>query len=396
MATKSTEAVLAPKKDYMAMFQKDERNLKGSEVVSKGRVMTPSPSLDWATNGGFYRGYTVCLYGPEGSGKSFLSMVALGSLMKFDPEAMGVTISTEFRAPTPSRVAKLGVDGNRHMIREANTVHDVFDWICSDDSNFENSDGTKGAPGLLYMLKEGAPIKALIIDSIKGIAGPKELKSESSEKDIMGDLSKYLNPSLRSILPVIRKYNLMTIFVQQVNENMNPDEVKYQGIRWKVPSGQALKHFCENMILVEKVIGKETKLFSDSMNQSREIPVQEGHSIRVRVDKANLDAPFREAEFQIKYNKGMVNSGLEVAKLATGVGVIYHPLSATVNKKTGQREPNNQLWAVMLDDKEVVWEALTKTDTAPGKSGYDVMVDDLEAKPELQRKIMAAVHEKTG
>ncbi|HKT21749.1 MAG TPA: hypothetical protein VJR06_03890, partial [Nitrososphaerales archaeon] len=186
--------------------------------------------------------------------------------------------------------------------------------------------------------------------------------------------------------------DIMTIFVQQVNENMNPDEVKYQGIRWKIPSGQALKHFCETMALVEKVVGKDSKIFSEDMDQSRDIPVQEGHTIRVRVDKANLDSPFREAEFQVKYSSGLVNAGLEVAKLAAGVGAIYHPLSESVNKKTGQREPNAQLWAAMVDGAEVVWEAQRE----PKKSGWDVMVDDLESKPELQRKIMAAVHAKTG
>lgn len=312
---------------YMSMFLKDEKNLQASSVVASNQVLTPSPSLNWALSGGFYQGYSTALYGPEGSGKSLISMMALGALMQADPTAMAVLITTEMRPPTPARLRTLGVDPERLMIRQANAFQDVFDWIVSKDDKFKNADGKMGGPGLSYMLSEGAPIKALIIDSIKGIQGPKEQNADTLGKDIMGDLSKYLNPALRAILPIIREYNLMTILVQQVNENMNPDEVKYQNKKWTVPSGQALKHFCESMALIERVTSKDSKIFDESMHSIREIPVQMGHTVRVRVEKANLDAPFREAEFQVHYQKGIVNTGLEVAKLAANLGVITHPLN---------------------------------------------------------------------
>jgi RecA/RadA recombinase len=312
---------------WLSMMLKDEKNLQGSLVVEKDRVLTASPSLNWALSGGFYRGYTTCVYGPEGAGKSLVSMMAVGALQQTDPEAMAVIISTEMRAPSASRMRQLGVDPDRVIIRQVNTLHDVFDWIASKDEKFKNSDGTAKAPGLQYMLIEGAPIKALIIDSIKGIQGPKEQAAETVEKDFMGDISKFLNPSLRAILPIIREYNLMTIFVQQVNMNMNPDEVKWQNKIYTIPSGQALKHFCETMALVTKVESKDSKIFDDTMHSIRELPVQVGHTVRVKVEKANLDSPFREAEFQVAYKQGIVNKGMEIAKLAVNLNIITHPLN---------------------------------------------------------------------
>lgn len=303
----------------------DEKNLIASKGESYELLELPSPSLNWALPIQF--GLSVCLYGPEGSGKSLASMLALGAAMKADPELLGVLISTEMRSPEPDRLRVLGIDPDRLVIRMANELHDVFDWIQSEDSNFKNQDGTKGGPGLKYMLEQGAPIKVLIIDSIKAIRGPKESNAESVTKDIMGDLSKYLNPSLKGMLPIIRKHKILTILVQQVNMNLDADEVKYQNKKWVIPSGQSLKHFCETMALVEKVTSKDSKIFDESMKSIRELPVQMGHTIRVRVDKNNLGRPNREAEFRIHYNKGYIQPGLEVGELAANLGVIFHPIN---------------------------------------------------------------------
>ncbi len=354
-------------KNWMSLFLRDEKNLQAALVKPKQKILTASPSLNWAMP--IYRGYTLCLYGPEGSGKSLISMIALGALMKDDPDACAVLISTEMRAPTPDRLRQLGVDPDRLLIRQANTLQDVFDWIISNDDNFENTDGTKGSPGLSYAIENGFNCKALIIDSIKGIQGPKEQGMESVSKEIMGDISKALNPALRAILPLIRKHELMTILVQQVNMNMNPDEVRYQNRKWIIPSGQALKHFCETMALIERVESKDSKIFDESMQSIRELPVQIGHTIRVRTEKANLDSPFREAELRINYKEGVVDTGLEVVTLAANLGLIKHPLNPETGKEiAAQWVFGNRKWI-----------------------GFNKVVEECDGNPELQREIMRAV-----
>jgi RecA/RadA recombinase len=357
------------KNKWMEMLLKDEKNVQGANVTARSRVKTASPSLNWALGGGLYKGYTLCLYGPEGSGKSLISTMGVGALHQEDPDALAVYISTEMRAPSPERLRTLGVDPERILIRQANTMHDVFDWITSKDSSFTNSDGSKGGPGLAYLLEEGAPFKAMVIDSIKGIQGPKEQALESVEQNYMGDLSKFLNPALRAILPVIRKYDMMTIFVQQVNMNMDPDEVKYQNKKYLIPSGQALKHFCESMALVERVNSKDSKIINDEISNISDKSLQQGHTVRVKVEKANLDKPFREAEFKIDYDRGVVETPLEIAKLGQSLGVIYHP------KKDG-KEIINQ-WALrMPDGTEKVW------------IGFANALKDIEASLELQAAII--------
>lgn len=354
---------------WMTMFCKDEKNMLGADVVARTKIETASPSLNWALNGGFYKGYTTVLYGPEGSGKSLTAMLAIAALHQSDPEALAVLETTEMRPPTPERLKVLGVDPNRLIIRQANTLHDVFDWVTSLDSSFTNSDGSKGGPGLAYMLAEGAPVKSLVVDSIKGILGPREQDAKTVEKEIMGDLSKFLNPALRGILPVIREYDLMTIFVQQVNMNMDQNEVKYQNKKYIIPSGQSLKHFAETMALIEKVNSKDSKLFSENHKGVRDLPVQEGHTIRIRVDKANLDRPFRDAEYRINYKKGVVDTEIEMALLATGLGIVYHPIAKSSGK------PNKMAWAFGPQ----VWK------------GFNGLCEAIKESPELQKEIMDAV-----
>jgi RecA/RadA recombinase len=224
---------------------------------------------------------------------------------------------------------------------------------------------------LLFMLKEGVPVKGLITDSIKAIRGPRELGSDSAEKDIMGDLSKFLNPALRLILPVIRDHGILNQFVQQVNMNMNPDEVKYQNKKYILPSGMALRHFCETMALVERVERKDAKLFDESKSGVREgATLQIGHTIRVKIEKANLDTPFREAEFHINYNRGVVDMGLEVAQLGMNMGAITHP-----KNDKGSDILNQWIFA----DKKWV--------------GFDRCVSELEENPELRNQVMSAIHD---
>lgn len=353
---------------WMSQFLKDEKSIVASQVEPKVRVLTASPSLNWALGGGFYRGYTTALYGHEASGKSLISMMGAAALHQSDPDCIVTLISTEMRDIQPERLRTLGGDPERLLIRKVNTLHDVFDWIASTDSEFKNSDGSKGGPGLAYMLGLGAPVHGLIIDSIKGIQGPKEQATESSEQHFMGDISFFLNPALRRILPVIREHNLMTIFVQQVTMNMDANEAKY--VKWKVPGGQALKHFCEHMAMVERVKGKEASLFSEEMAGIRDLPVQEGHTIRVKIEKANLDSPFREAEFRIHYKKGVVDTGLEIAKLASGLGVLSHPVNDKGQEIKAQWVFDNKKWI-----------------------GFDKAVSEIETDPDLQRRMMSKVWE---
>jgi len=360
--------------DWIAKMSRGEHNISGEKVLPKVRVPTLSPSLNWALGGGLYKGYSLCLYGPEGSGKSLIALMGCGSIQAMDPEALVAYITTEMRPVTPERARNLGVDPARTLFRQANTTKDVFDWIVSKDERFVNSDGTTDGPGLQFALAEGAPYRAIVIDSIKGIQAPKEQVKETVEAYTIGDLSRVLNPAFRSLTPVIRKYDLMHIGVQQVNQNMDADEVKYQNKKYTVPSGQALRHFYETMALVERVTSKDSKSFDPEMAMINDKQLQTGHTIRVRVEKANLDKPFRDAEFKIDYDKGVVDIGIEVAMLAASLNVLKHPLNP-------EGKPIMTQWVFDPEDKSV----------APKKwIGFQRASDEISENLDLQMALLRA------
>jgi recombination protein RecA len=186
---------------------------------------------------------------------------------------------------------------------QSNSAKDIFD-------HFSNK--------LMPMVQDGLPLRMWMIDSVKAIRGPKEEKLESVEDHVMGDLSILLGKATKSVVGDIRQQSIATILIQQVNEEMDPAMAKYQS-KWKIPNGQALKHFVDIQVLLERVNAKDSKIFNE------ESEVQLGHTVRANTRKNRVGAPFRTAEFQLQYGVGVVNQHVEVAGLAIKLGIVERP-----------------------------------------------------------------------
>src|ERR1035437_9139471 len=128
-----------------------------SELRNKALPPAPtrSPSLNWATSiGGFQPGKVSVLYGPEQSGKSLLAMMAIADEQKKDEEAIFVWFDSEFSFNLPL-FEKIGGDASRLVVRRSNDPLKIFDYIGGE---------------MLEMLQDGAPIRGIVIASIKAIA----------------------------------------------------------------------------------------------------------------------------------------------------------------------------------------------------------------------------------
>src|ERR1017187_1841061 len=117
-------------------------------------VPTRSPSLNWATSiGGFQPGKISVLYGPEQSGKSLIAMMAIADEQKKDAEAIFVWFDAEYSFNL-ALFEKVGGDAKRLVLRKSNDPLKIFDYIGGE---------------MLELLQEGAPIRGIVIDSIKSI-----------------------------------------------------------------------------------------------------------------------------------------------------------------------------------------------------------------------------------
>ena len=195
--------------------------------------------------------------------------------------------------------------------------------------------------GELYeMLQDGAPVKCVAIDSVKSIRYPKDIKAKTTDLTMGGGGASYLGPALKGVLPVVREFNLTTILVQQVYEEM--DQYKKMANPWIVPDGRALKHFCDYMVQVERL---ETK--AGRIEDGKDIAgnaYQVGHIVRCKCKKNRVGAPYRVAQFSLSYQEGIVDTANELFDLAKSLGIVYHP----VNPETGKT--NVQMWKVGSHD----------------------------------------------
>jgi hypothetical protein len=188
---------------------------------------------------------------------------------------------------------------------------------------------------VLEMLQDGAPINGLMIDSVKSIRYPGDHKSKSTDITMGGSGAKYLGPALKGLLPIIRRFNITTFLIQQVYEEM--DQYKKMNNPWIIPDGRALKHFCDYMLQVERVDAKAGRIEEGKTIAGGAFQV--GHKVRVKGKKNRVGAPYRVAEFSLRYDTGIVDTENETYELAKSLGVIYHPISANTGKV------NNMMWA---------------------------------------------------
>jgi recombination protein RecA len=283
-------------------------------------VPTRSPSLNWATGiGGFQPGKISVLYGPESSGKSLLAMMAIADQQKLDSEALFVWFDAEFSFNL-DLFKKIGGDSSRLVVRRTNDPLMIFDYIGGE---------------LKELLQEGAPIKGIVIDSIKAIRYPKESNMKQTTDQKMGGTgASYLPSALKLVIPVIAEFNLLTFFIQQVTMEIDP--MKALRNPYVITEGRALKHAADLMLEIVKL---DTK--SGVLEQGETITgaaQQIGHKVRVKVKKNRLGVPARQAQFTYHYDRGVIDTATEIFELGKSLGVIFHPK----NPETGKE--NVQMW----------------------------------------------------
>lgn len=287
---------------------------------SESVIQLPSPSFNWMVgNGGITEGKAACFFGPESGGKSLLAQLVLIALQKKHPESIQILIDAEFSF-NPDWFQKLGGDLDRLLVKQTNDPLQIFDWMEKD---------------VLEMLQDGAPINGLMIDSVKSIRYPGDLKNKSTDITMGGSGAKYLGPAFKGLLPIVRTYGITTLLIQQVYEEM--DQYKKMNNPWLIPDGRALKHFCDYMLQVERIDTKAGRL-EDGKNMVGGAN-QIGHKVRVKGKKNRVGAPYRVAEFSLQYDTGIVDTENEIYELAKSMGIIYHPISPNTGK------PNNMMWA---------------------------------------------------
>ena len=276
-------------------------------------ISTGSLTLDIALGiGGLPRGRIVEIYGPESSGKTTLSLHCIAEGQKNNGNVAFIDVE---HALDPTYAAALGVDVDSLLVSQPDTGEDALEIAEA-------------------LIRSGA-IDVIVIDSVAALVPKAEIEGEMGDSHV-GLHARLMSQALRKLAGAINKSNCVAIFINQLREKVG---VVY-GNPEVTTGGRALKFYSSVRIDIRK---------QEVLKQNGEMI---GAHTKAKVVKNKLAPPFREAEFDIMYGKGISRTG-ELLDLAVKADVVQKAGAwfSYDGKRLGQGRDNVK--ELLENDKEL-------------------------------------------
>lgn len=271
-------------------------------------IPTGSLSLDIALGvGGVPKGRIVEIYGPESSGKTTVALHMVAEVQKRG--GIAGFIDAE-HALDPVYAKNIGVDIDNLYISQPDNGEQALEITET-------------------MVRSGA-VDIVIVDSVAALVPKAEIDGDMGESH-MGLQARLMSQALRKLTAVVSKTNCIVIFINQLREKI--------GVMFGNPEtttgGRALKFYASVRMDVRR---------GEQIKQAGEVI---GNRTRVKVVKNKVAPPFKEAEFDIMYGKGISTVG-DLVDLAANINVIAKSGAwyAYNNEKIGQGRENAKLFLV--------------------------------------------------
>ena len=301
--------------------------LLGADHKSNVQVIsTGSLSLDLCLGvGGLPRGRIIEIYGPESSGKTTLTLHVIANAQKAGGTAAFIDAE---HALDPAYARKLGVNLDTLLVSQPDSGEQALE--------------------IAEMLVSSNAVEIIVIDSVAALVPRAELEGEMGDSHV-GLQARLMSQALRKLTAIVSKSNVCLVFINQIREKI--------GVMFGSPEtttgGRALKFYSSVRLDIRKIgVLKDGDTFK-------------GARTKVKVVKNKVAPPFRVAEFDIIFNKGISLAG-DLVDLGVESGVIH---------------------------RSGTWHSIGEIRIGQGR---DRAVQYLEENPQLLRQVEADVRKKAA
>ena len=313
------------------------------QAMNVEAIPTGALSLDIALGiGGIPRGRIIEIFGPESSGKTTLALHAIAEAQKLGGEAAFIDAE---HALDPVYAKHLGVDIDNLIVSQPDTGEQALE--------------------IAEALTRSGAIDIIVVDSVAALVPKAEIDGDMGDAHV-GLQARLMSQALRKLAGVLNKSNTAIVFINQLREKVgimfgNPETT---------PGGRALKFYASVRLDIRKI---------ENIKTDGEVT---GARARVKVIKNKVAPPFREAEFDIVYGRGISKEG-NILDLAVNLNLVEKAGAwfSYNGEKIGQGRENAK--AYLKEHKEVAQELEEKI-RENFRQAFEKSLGDEEEDPEQE------------